>query len=349
MQLRVAIAGLGYFSQFHLASWQKIPETCIAGVFDADAARIAEIARKADVPGFASLKDMLTALDPDILDIVTPPPTHAAFIEEAARPGLTIICQKPFCTSLAEARRTVMLAKERGAVLVIHENIRFQPWYRAIAEILASGTIGQVYQAHFRLRPGDGQGKDAYLARQPAFRTMPRLLVHETGVHFIDLFRWLFGEITHVYSDCRKLNPVIAGEDAGLVILNHANGVTTIFDGNRLSDHIAENHRKTLGEMTMEGSAGTIRLDGHGRVFVRKFGSNEESEIRFDYVDEGFGGGCVEALNRHVVNHLLHGRPLENRAEDYLPVIAIVEKAYLSWEQGRKLETGAVHDGQCQI
>ncbi|MEZ5799859.1 MAG: hypothetical protein R3D29_04465 [Nitratireductor sp.] len=91
-------------------------------------------------------------------------------MEEAARPGLTIICQKPFCTSLAEARRTAMLAKERGAVLVIHENIRFQPWYRAIAEILTSGAIGQVYQAHFRLRPGDGQGKDAYLARQPAFR-----------------------------------------------------------------------------------------------------------------------------------------------------------------------------------
>ncbi|MEZ5799860.1 MAG: Gfo/Idh/MocA family oxidoreductase [Nitratireductor sp.] len=73
MQLRVAIAGLGYFSQFHLASWQKIPETCITGVFDADAARVAEIAQQADVPGFASLTDMLTALDPEILDIVTPP------------------------------------------------------------------------------------------------------------------------------------------------------------------------------------------------------------------------------------------------------------------------------------
>ena len=346
MQLRVAIAGLGYFSQFHLASWQKIPETCIAGVFDADAARIAEIARKADVPGFASLKDMLTALDPDILDIVTPPPTHAAFIEEAARPGLTIICQKPFCTSLAEARRTAMLAKERGAVLIIHENIRFQPWYRRIAGLLASDTIGQVYQAHFRLRPGDGQGKDAYLDRQPAFQTMPRLLVHETGVHFIDLFRWLFGDITHVYSDCRRLNPAIAGEDAGFVILDHECGVTTVFDGNRLADHRAENRRKTLGEMVIEGSAGTIRLDGSGRVFVRSFNANEEREIPFDYVDEGFGGGCVEALNRHVVAHLLHGAPLENRADDYLPVIAIVERAYQSWKQGRKLETGADHDRQ---
>ncbi|MCB1458078.1 MAG: Gfo/Idh/MocA family oxidoreductase [Nitratireductor sp.] len=345
-QLAVAVAGLGYFSQFHLASWQKIDETALVGLFDADPARLAQAAERTGAPGFATLAAMLDAGKPDILDIVTPPHTHAGFIEAAAREGLTIICQKPFCTSVQEAHRVAKLAGERGALLIIHENIRFQPWYRRIAGLLASDTIGQVYQAHFRLRPGDGQGKDAYLDRQPAFQTMPRLLVHETGVHFIDLFRWLFGDITHVYSDCRRLNPAIAGEDAGFVILDHECGVTTVFDGNRLADHRAENRRKTLGEMVIEGSAGTIRLDGSGRVFVRSFNANEEREIPFDYVDEGFGGGCVEALNRHVVAHLLHGAPLENRADDYLPVIAIVERAYQSWKQGRKLETGADHDRQ---
>ena len=42
---------------------------------------------------------------------------------------------------------------------------------------------------------------------------MPRLLIHETGVHYIDTFRYLFGTPTAVHADLRRCNPVIAGED----------------------------------------------------------------------------------------------------------------------------------------
>jgi hypothetical protein len=34
-------------------------------------------------------------------------------------------------------------------------------------------------------------GERAYLDRQPFFRDYPRLLIHETGVHFVDTFRYL--------------------------------------------------------------------------------------------------------------------------------------------------------------
>ncbi|MEO0763052.1 MAG: hypothetical protein AAFZ09_14815, partial [Pseudomonadota bacterium] len=60
----------------------------------------------------------------------------------------------------------------------------------------------------------DGQGPDAYHARQPYFQRMPRFLVHETAVHWIDTFRYLMGEAETVYADLRRLNPAIAGEDA---------------------------------------------------------------------------------------------------------------------------------------
>jgi hypothetical protein len=61
------------------------------------------------------------------------------------------------------------------------------------------------YAQAFRMRMGDGWGEDAYLARQPYFRKMPRMLVYETGVHFIDTFRFLAGEIERVY--CALLRP----------------------------------------------------------------------------------------------------------------------------------------------
>ena len=60
---------------------------------------------------------------------------------------------------------------------------------RAIKQVQQDGTIGAFTHLHFLMRLGDGWGDDAYLARQPFFRDYPRLLIHETGVHFIDTFR----------------------------------------------------------------------------------------------------------------------------------------------------------------
>ena len=160
--------------------------------------------------------------------------------------------------------------------LIIHENFRFEPWYRAAKGLLDQGALGDIYQITFRMRPGDGQGPDAYLARQPYFQKMPRFLIRETAIHFIDTFRYLLGEIVGVSADLRRLNPAIAGEDAALLTFRFASGVRGVFDGNRLADHQADDRRKTMGEMSIEGAKGTLRLDGYGRLFQRKHGSNED-------------------------------------------------------------------------
>ncbi|MFT7533929.1 MAG: putative dehydrogenase, partial [Gammaproteobacteria bacterium] len=123
--------------------------------------------------------------------------------------------------------------------------------------------------ASFIMLPGDGQGDGAYLDRQPYFQQMPRFLIHETAIHFIDTFRYLFGEPESVFADLRKLNPVISGEDAGYLMFNYADGKRALFDGNRHLDHAATHTRCTMGEALIEGSAGTLELKGDGSVLVR--------------------------------------------------------------------------------
>ena len=173
------------------------------------------------------------------------------------------------------------MCEQRGARIAVHENVRFQPWYREAKRLIDRNILGTIYQVTFRLRPGDGQGPKAYLDRQPYFQQMPRLLVHETGVHWIDTFRYLVGETSGVFARLKRLNPVIAGEDSGIVVFDFDDGVRGVFDGNRLGDHQAENRRCTLGDMWIEGSKATLRLDGDGRLWLRQFGSNEELEQRF--------------------------------------------------------------------
>ncbi|MGC1494205.1 MAG: Gfo/Idh/MocA family oxidoreductase [Sulfitobacter sp.] len=337
-KLNVAVVGLGYFSQFHLNAWAKLADVGTIGVMDLVSERVSWACDHYGTTGYFDLST-LGETQPDIVDIIAPPAAHATLITELAAAGRILICQKPFCTSLEEAERMVARAANIGATLVVHENFRFQPWYRTAKQFLDAGGLGQIYQCRFSLRPGDGRGPDAYLSRQPAFRTMPRLLVHETGVHFIDLFRWLFGEITDVYADVRRLNPALAGEDAGLLIMNHDSGVQSLFDGNRLSDHVADNPRKTMGEMTIEGEKGALRLDGQGQLYFRPFATAQETILPITgHVDEdSFGGGCVEALIRHVVDAALGRGKIENTSAEYLPVIRATQAAYASAQQGRKI------------
>ena len=158
--LSVGVIGLGYFAQFHLKAWAELGGVRLIGVTDLNPDAVARAATAYDTAGYTDADGLLDA-DPDILDIVAPPPAHAGLIRQALRAGRTIICQKPFCLSLAEAQAVTAEAKAAGTTIVIHENFRFQPWYRAIKTALDADRIGQVQQITFRLRPGDGQGPEA--------------------------------------------------------------------------------------------------------------------------------------------------------------------------------------------
>jgi predicted dehydrogenase len=333
--IRLAIAGCGYFSKFHVEAWARFDDVTIVGAADRDLSKARQIAISHGLPtAFDKASDMLGATKPDLVDIIAPPHAHLSIIRSAAEFGVNVICQKPFCGNLAEAQEAVALAEQAGIRLAVHENFRFQPWYREIKKLLAAGAVGQVYTMHFQLRPGDGKGEEAYLDRQPYFREMRRFMVFETAVHHFDVFRYLLGRPKAVYADLRRLNPVISGEDAGYVVLHFDNAVRAVYDGNRLVDHVAEDRRLTMGEMLIEGSTAVLRLDGSGNIFVRKAGTNDEVRHDYQWQDIGFGGDCVYAFQAHVLSHLRKNTPLESSAPDYLNNIAIVEATYRSAEGG---------------
>lgn len=334
-RIDVAVAGAGYFAQFHYDAWSRIPGVSLVACCDRVAEKARETASRHGIPAtFASVDEMLNEVRPDILDIAMPPDTHLASIKAAAASKVDVVCQKPFCRTRAEAEQAISIADGAGIAVVVHENFRFQPWHRKAKDFVDSGRLGTIYQATFRMRPGDGQGPEAYLSRQPYFQKMPRFLIHATGIHFIDTFRFLFGEISAVTAHLRRLNPVITGEDAGIIIFEFANGVCGLLDGNRLADHIAENHRLTMGDMWIEGSAGTLRLDGEGRLFLREKGSMTENEILHRWEKQGFAGDSVFLTQQAIVDARLGKRPYENLARDYIRNIEIEEAVYRSNETG---------------
>lgn len=340
MTLDVAVVGTGYFSQFHYDAWRRLPGVRLVAACSRDPAGLVEAAARHLIPRqYADVGEMLDAVRPDLLDIVTPPAAQLAILEQAAARGVHVICQKPLGGDLATARRMVETAAAAGITFVVHENFRFMPWYREARRLIEAGAFGELYNLSFRLRPGDGQGPRAYLDRQPYFQTMERFLVHETAIHLIDVFRYLAGEVRGVFARLRRLNPAIRGEDAGQVLFEFAAGAAGLFDGNRLVDFPADNPRLTMGEMLIEGSAATLRLDGFGRLFLKPHGQ-PEGEHRYEWQNLGFGGDCVFALQRHVVAHFTAGTPLENTGDAYLRNLEVEEAIYRSAASGCWISLG---------
>jgi predicted dehydrogenase len=337
-RLRVACVGAGYFSRFQYESWARMPDVRLVALANRSPEPAAQRAAEFGIGAvYADPFDMIAAGGFDLLDIITPPETHLPLIRAAAAAGVHVICQKPFCATPAEAEAATQAAEAAGILLVVHENFRFQPWYREIVRLIREGALGALYQTTFRMRTGDGQGPRAYLDRQPYFQKMPRFLVHETAIHWVDTFRYLHGPVTAVTAMLRQLNPVIAGEDAGIILFEFAAGTVALFDGNRLADHAAENRRLTFGEALVEGSEATLRLSGDGRLWWRPFGSPVETEHAYAWHNTGFAGDCVHALQRHVVDAIATGSPVENRARDYLANLAVETAIYTSHQTGSRV------------
>ncbi len=321
--LRGGMIGCGFFAQFHIEGWRRMPEVELAAAVDPDLER----ARKAAPRAYATAEEMLDAERLDFVDIATRPDSHVALVRLAASRKVAVICQKPMAPGWADAVGMVEAAEAAGIPFMIHENWRWQPWYRALKNLIGRGEIGQPIDYWFHTRRNDGGGPTPY-PHQPYFAGMPRLLIYETLVHHIDTARFLFGDLAAIYAQVRRRNPLIAGEDQALLMLTHA-GISGIIDGHRFLD--PEPDGPVMGEATVEGEAGVLRVLGTGDIY------RGSEKIWPNDIQEGYRGDSVRATQRHFVECLRTGGPFESGGREYLKTFRAVEAAYESIAESRAI------------
>jgi predicted dehydrogenase len=214
---------------------------------------------------------------------------------------------------------------------MINENWRWQAWYRRIYELMEQGRIGRPFFYSIATRQRDGLGDKPY-AHQPYFSEMPRLLVIETLVHHLDTARFLMGDITEVYCQTERLNPVIAAEDAAIVVLKHAGGVRGVIDGNRAAE--PEEPGPAMETARFEGFDSVIRLRHSGGVYLG-------AEQVFSAKDvPGYRGDSCRATQQHFVDCLRSDREFESEGMEYLKkTFAVVEACYRSAAENRPVRT----------
>lgn len=339
-KLKGAVIGTGYFSHFHLDAWTRFNDVELVACCDTDTNKVASVANQYGIDKhYGDYRQLLDAHELDFVDIVTRPDTHLEIVRDICSrwpngDGPAIICQKPLAPNIDDVNEIANVVRKSGVRLMVHENFRFQPWYREIKSLIDHGRIGdRLHTVSFRNRAGDGWGDDAYLARQPYFQTMEKFLIFEAGIHTIDTFRYLGGEIEAAWCQHRKLNPVIAGEDTAIGVFRFTSGATGLYDANRFNESTADNPRYTFGEMLVEGNGGSIRLHDDGRLTVQPLG---QSASLHDYgcSKDGFAGDCVAATQRHFIDAIQTDSPFETDLDSYLKSIEIQEAMYRSAESG---------------
>jgi D-apiose dehydrogenase len=348
------VVGAGYFSHFHFDAWNRMSDVEIVCVCDLDETRARAAADKYSIESVSTdLSEALSRTDLDFVDIATTPGGRIDIVSRVLKRKIPIICQKPLANTYREAVELLDMVQASGVPFMVHENFRFQPWYREIKRILNNGWIGRnLHTIHMRTRTGDGWGENAYLDRQPYFRDMPRLLIHETGIHFVDTFRFLAGEIEECSADVRRLNHRIRGEDAGVLQFVFESGARGIWDANRYNEPrlpcarnssepaIPFNPRYTFGELLVEADGGSVWLAADASISVKPIGQSAESHM-YPHSQAGFGGDCVYATQRHFIDVLDGNAACETSPQEYRKSLRVVEALYESARERQSIRVGS--------
>ncbi len=326
-QLKGVLIGAGFFAQFQAEAWARVAGVTITAVADAVPQRAQEFAAQWNIPNvYADAATMLAAEQPDFVDIITRPDTHLELTSLAAQHGAHVICQKPMAPTWEDCLQMIAVCQQAGVRLLMHENWRWQVWYREIKRLLAQDRFGRLFHLGFQMRLGDGRGADAY-AVQPYFREMPRLLIYETAVHFLDTVRYLAGEIETIFCTTQRVNPAIRGEDYALIHATFVSGANGLIDANRIAGAVPS--PVAFGTLILEGERASLRMTPDGALFITDYGEAEQPHEYFKS-EIGYKGDSVKAAQEHYADCLLTGQPCESEAEAYLPTVRAVQACYES-------------------
>lgn len=322
--LKGGMIGCGFFAERHLEAWRRIPGAEIVAAADPNRERAEKFAARS----YGSAQEMLDHERLDFVDIVTRAETHLPLMRVAAERNVAVICQKPMAPDWDSAVEIVRIAEAAGVPLMIHENWRWQPWYRAAQQLIARGEIGPTIGYGFRTRTRDGMGDEPY-PRQAYFRQLRRFLIDEVLVHHIDTARFLFGEIDSVYAETGRRNRAMAAEDQAILVLRHEGGLFGWIDGHRFLDPQPDG--PVMGDCFFEGELGTLSIRGTGDVY-----HNQRLAWKND-VTTGYRGDSVRATLAHFVSCLQNGGAFETGGRQYLRTFAAVEAAYRSAAERRSV------------
>jgi len=336
-KIKIAVFGCGFWSQFQIGGWLKLPGVEITALYNRTLAKARQRAEAFNIQYYYDDAELLLKNHPeiDVVDIITDVDTHFEFVALAAKYGKHVICQKPMAPDFETARNMMQVTKKAGVKYFVHENYRWQPQFRRIKKLLDSGLIG----LPFRCRTAFNTAFPLF-ETQPFLATLEKFALTDQGSHQFDVLRFLFGEAESIYCQIQQVNPGIKGEDVATSMLRMKNGVVCIQEISFSSPLEKEIFPQTL--LIVEGSKGSIRLDADFHLAVTSpEGTNYEIVEMKKYpwqTDRLYPEPpAIVACNNDILQDILGNSNAENTGDDNFETVRLVWAAYKSAATGQRI------------
>jgi predicted dehydrogenase len=226
--LRIGFVGTGLIAWAHGLGLQAmidggLIEAEIAVVLDQNEQRAQGFAAAFGADVVAELGQLMERCD--AVWVCTPTVAHRKAVDAALGAGRAVFCEKPLATGLAGAQWLVQAVAASGVPAQSGLVLRSAPVFRALRELVASGTLGRPMAAIFR--------DDQYFPIQGTYASQWRADVTQAGggcliehsIHDVDILRFCFGEVDQVSARTANFSGHPGIEDLASVSLSFTSGL----------------------------------------------------------------------------------------------------------------------------
>lgn len=234
--IRIGIIGCGKIAQVrHIPEYAAHPEAELAGFYDLNQERAAQLAEQYGGKAYESIDALLEDDGIDAVSVCTANHAHAPVSIAALKAGKDVLCEKPMAVTLEECEAMAKAAAGEGKLLMIGHNQRLTKAHIKAKQLIAQGEIGRIITARTTFGHGGPEtwsidaGKNVWFfdKKRAAMGAMADL-----GVHKTDLLQFLCGSHIEKVTACiRTLDKCdasgsrIAVDDNAVCIYELENGV----------------------------------------------------------------------------------------------------------------------------
>jgi predicted dehydrogenase len=222
------IGGGGIAAEGHIRGYQCDPRSRVLALFDRDEAKAREQAGRLGVPHvYTQLEELLARPDIQAVSICSPDHLHGEHGYAALLAGKHVLCEKPLCTTWADAARLVRTVRETRLTFLSGHVYHFRPDYQAMVAAYRAGEIGEVWLAEgdyiSDLRPF--YGPNSYTPWRTDARA-PQDILLGGGCHPLGLILWaLQTRVQQVFAYANhKAEPQLPLNDCYILTMQLENG-----------------------------------------------------------------------------------------------------------------------------
>jgi UDP-N-acetyl-2-amino-2-deoxyglucuronate dehydrogenase len=340
-KFKFALIGCGRISGKHCEALAELPDAELAAVCDIKPELAKATGEKWKVPFFSGYEEMLSAVDVDAVNILTPSGLHAEHaIGVAKKFKKHIVCEKPMALTIPDADAMIDACSQTGVKLFVVKQNRFNLPVMKLREALEQGRFGKLVLGTVRVR----WARDQRYYDQASWRGTWALdggVFTNQASHHLDLLEWMMGEVAEVSAVTATQLVKIEAEDTGLAILKFKNGALGVIEATT-----AARPKNIEGSLSVLGDSGTVEIGGFAvnelKLWQFREPRPDDAEVMTSFRENPpnvYGFGHSRYL-QHVVD-CLQGKaePLVDGREGRKS-LELITALYEAAETGRRVKIG---------